>query len=146
MRVETHGSSLDLDDDAFLDMFERGIIGAQDFPHRAHVRMAWLYVQRFGAEEAGERAARGITVLAASHGHPTLYHDTLTRAWVQIVAVAVSTSRVTEFDGLIAEHPELLDKSLPLRHYSPERLWSQEARDRFVPPDVREFPRHGAPA
>ena len=122
IRMETHGSSLDLEEDEFLDAFERSVIGAREFPHTAHLRIAWPYVQRHGPEEAGERAARGIRSLAGSHGHPAPYHDTLTRAWVRIVAAAASMSPASEFNAFVAGHPELLDKDLPLRHYSRERL------------------------
>ena len=82
--------ALVMSDDDFLAMFERGDFSGDAFPHRAHLRMAWLYVTSLGPEEAIRRAAAGIRNLAQRNGRPGLYHDTLTRAWVYAVAAGIA--------------------------------------------------------
>jgi flavin reductase (DIM6/NTAB) family NADH-FMN oxidoreductase RutF len=136
-------STLALDDDAFLATFERGGFGGDDFPHTAHLRMAWLYVTRLGPEAAIDRAAGGIRNLAKANGTPTLYHDTLTRAWVYLVAEALERTAPTDFEGFLASNPQLLDKRLLLEHYSPDVLSSSQARAAWIAPDVLPIP--GAP-
>jgi len=131
---------LQLSDEEFLATFERGAFSAAEFRHRAHLRMAHLYLRRHDVDTAAERAADGIRHLAAAHGHTTLYHDTLTRAWVRAVALAMSRTRAETFDELIAAHPALLDKHLLLAHYSHEVLFSAAARARWVAPDLLPIP------
>ena len=77
----TQPSSLELSDQDFLATFERAGFDRHNFPHRAHLRMAWLYVRHLGVERAVERVASGIRSLAEKHGQSSRYHDTLTRAW-----------------------------------------------------------------
>src|SRR5689334_21904663 len=110
-------SILDLNDDEFLATFERAGFDRNGFPHRAHLRMAWLYVRRLGVDEAIERVTAGIRHMARSTGQPHLYHDTLTRAWVYVVA-SLSHPEVSTFDRILEARPELLDKHYLLRHYS----------------------------
>jgi hypothetical protein len=127
-------------DDEFLEAFESASVPAGRFPHEAHLRMAWLSVTRLGADAALERVTTGIRRLAAAHGHAPRYHDTLTRAWVCVVAHAEASAGHAAFDQLLATHPELLDRQLLLRHYSRERLFSPQARSRWLAPDLLGIP------
>ena len=141
--MATEVSSLMLSDEEFIATFERAGFAGNDFPHRAHLRMAWLYVSHLGPEAAIDRAAGGIRNLAQANGQSTLYHDTLTRAWVYLVAAAVATSPSLTFTEFVAGNPQLLDKQLVLRYYSPDVLSSPQARAAWVAPDVAPIP--GAP-
>jgi hypothetical protein len=138
-----HVPALVMPDAAFLAVFERGGFPGDAFPHRAHLRMAWLYVTTVGADAAIPKAADGIRNLAAQNGLPTLYHDTITRAWVYAVAAMLRHSSTTTFADFIEEHPRLLDKHLLLEHYSTDVLMSPEARAAWVAPDISTIP--GAP-
>jgi hypothetical protein len=135
--------ALVMPDAEFLAVFERGGFPGNGFPHRAHLRMAWLYVTDLGPEQAIEKAAVGIRNLARQNGVPTLYHDTITRAWVYAVAAAIGHSSSTRFNDFIEEHPRLLDKHLLLEHYTKGVLTSSEARAAWVEPDISPIP--GAP-
>lgn len=137
-------NSDELSDDVFLATFERAGFAAADFGHRAHLRMAYLYVTRLGAAAAEVRAAEGIRHLAAAHGHTALYHETLTLAWVRVVALAVARSGASSFAGLLAAHPQLLDNHLLDAHWSREVLFSSRARAEWVPPDLAPIPRVAA--
>jgi hypothetical protein len=135
--------ALVMPDSEFLAVFERGGFPGNGFPHRAHLRMAWLYVTDLGPDMAIEKAAAGIRNLARQNGVPTLYHDTITRAWVYAVAAAIGHSSSTTFAGFIEEHPRLLDKHLLLEHYTKDVLTSSEARTAWVASDISPIP--GAP-
>jgi flavin reductase (DIM6/NTAB) family NADH-FMN oxidoreductase RutF len=135
--------ALVMPDEEFLARFERGEFAGDAFPHRAHLRMAWLYVTRFGPDAAVRKAADGIRNLAQHHGRPALYHDTLTRAWVYLMAAGVAHSRSATFADFLVVNPQFLDKRLLLKHYSPEVLASARARAVWVAPDLIPIP--GAP-
>src|SRR6202050_5171046 len=135
--------ALVMPDSEFLSVFERGGFPGNAFPHRAHLRMAWLYVTTFGPEQAIPKAADGIRNLAKHSGLPTLYHDTITRAWVYVVAAAIGHSSSTTFTQFIDDHPRLLDKHLLLDHSTKGVLPRPEARAAWVAPDRSPIP--GAP-
>jgi hypothetical protein len=46
--------------DEFLRKFEAAEVGQRDFRHRDHLRMAWLYTNKYGHREAEERATRWV--------------------------------------------------------------------------------------
>ena len=39
-------------DDAFLDAFENCSLPESEFDHRGHLRLGWLYLERYSLEEA----------------------------------------------------------------------------------------------
>ena len=49
------------------------------------------------------------------------------------------------WDAFVRLNPDLIAGSAALldRHYTPERLWSREARRRFLLPDRAPHPDHG---
>jgi hypothetical protein len=129
-------------DEEFRLSFERCEIPNAAFRHREHLRLAWVYLSESDPDTAGTRAGRSIRQYAEHHGAGRKYHETLSLAWVRIVALAMAeTPAAAGFDNLLATRPHLLDKKLPLRHYSPGRLWNDTARARWVEPDLRPFPR-----
>ncbi len=113
-----------MDNTALLDAFEAGEVANNEFPHRSHVRVAWELSRRYDPEEGLRRLIAGIQGIAARAGKPTVYHETITRAWFKLVSSA---------DDL-AEHPELFDKTLLSRYYTPGRLAA--GRERWLEPDL----------
>jgi hypothetical protein len=124
-------------DDAFLHRFETGRL--HSFDHRDHLRVAFAYARRGGVEHAVDRARHGLRHIAAAHGEPERYHETLTTAWVRVVAHH-ARGHERGFDDFLAAHPQLLRRDLLLEHYSRERLFSAAARSRFVAPDLLALP------
>ena len=128
-------------DDEFRRSFERCEFPNDEFRHRDHLRLAWICLRESDLSTASARLGQSIRRYAEHHGVARKYHETLSRAWVRIVALAIAeTPDAAGFDDLVAARPHLLDKKLPLRHYSPRRLWNDAARERWVEPDLRPFP------
>lgn len=123
-------------DQEFLHAFETGHLSPADFHHRDHLRLAWLQVGRLGVAGAADAVAAGIRRFAAAHGQHRLYHETLTRFWVRLVAHASEPT----FEGTLERHPMLLSKELPLRHWSRESLFSDAARGAWLEPDLAPLP------
>jgi hypothetical protein len=134
------GDCMDLDDDAFLDAFERGALQSHGFRHRDHLRMAWLYISRYGLDQAASRAAAGLRNLAALHGHPERYSATRTAVWVALVAHHLREAPGVNFDAFLKRFPRLLDGRLLEAHYSPGLLASDDSRMRWVSPDRLPLP------
>jgi hypothetical protein len=110
------------------------------FGHRQHIELAWTYLGHYDIDVASEAMAGAIRHVAALHGAPGKYHETLTRAWVHVVALHRAASAAESFDDFVAENPRLLDRHLLDRHYSRELIMSREARVRWTAPDLRDLP------
>ena len=93
-------------------------------------------MNRLGLEAGSAAVAGGIRRFAEAHDHHRLYHETLTRFWVRIIAHA---SRST-FAETLEAHPMLLRKDLPLEHWSRETLYGDAARAAWVEPDLTPLP------
>src|ERR1700680_1074009 len=127
-------------DEQFLAAFEAGKIANQDFHHRDHLRLAWIQIRRLGVGRASDTVAGAIRRFAAHHGHADRYHETMTRFWVRVVGMGITRHPTLSFDDLVVAEPHLLDKNLPFRHWSRERMASDEARGQGPEPDVRLMP------
>ncbi|HLW77643.1 MAG TPA: hypothetical protein VKS01_11675 [Bryobacteraceae bacterium] len=115
-----------MNDNEFVRAFESCELPPEAFHHRDHIRMARIYLDRYGLDEATARFVESIRRYAVHLGKADKYHETITVAWMRILA--------TEGDS-----PKLLDKDYLKHFYSPALLESAEARLRFVEPDLRGF-------
>ena len=102
--------------------------------------MAWVQIRRLGLEQASEVVTTGIRQFAAHHGGIERYNDTMTRFWLRVVNLGISRHPELIFDELLAAEPHLLDKNLPFRHWSRERMNGDDAKQRWVEPDLLPIP------
>lgn len=132
----------------FRDAFEAGLVAPDAFGHREHIRLAYVYLVEGDADLATERMRAGILGFLSRHGlDVSKFHETLTGAWVLAVRHFMSlTPRTDSAEALIEANPTMLDSRIMLTHYSAERLFSDDARARFVEPDLEEIPGGGASA
>ena len=125
-------------DAAFARAFEAGAVRPEDFDHVAHLRLAWVYLHEAGSADAALPRIRGaIQRFAAAAGAAQKYHETITVVWMRLLEDAgARVPPSCELSELLRHHPELGDKNLPLKQYSRERLFSDAAREAYVPPDL----------
>jgi len=130
-----------MNDSEFLAAFESLTLPHDQFPHAAHIRMAWLYLRRDGWELGVQHIRQGIQRFAESHGAIRKYHETITLFWARAVHYAIAQSpEITDFSAFTAAYPHLLDTRIIQRHYSREHLWSDAARREWVEPDLQPLP------
>lgn len=124
-------------DRELMRRFEAAGLGPDEFHHAEHVRLVWLYLRRYGRLETLARVSEGLRRLAAAHGKPERYHETLTWGWVLVIAERLRESPELGWDAFRRAHPDLVDRSSPAlaAYYSPELLATPEARREFVLPD-----------
>ena len=125
-------------DDDFIEAFTLGNIAPADFDHRAHLRAALCLVRRRPFLEACLAMRDALQDLARRAARPGLYHETITVAFMSLVAQHAADGDVA-WDAFIAAHPELLDRGLLERWYERATLDSASARARFVMPDALSF-------
>jgi len=115
--------------------------GGLRFGHRQHIQLAFIAGRRHGAAAVADLMREWITEIAAAHGAPQKYHETMTVAWARLVAHHVAADpELADFDEFANRYPALLDKTLLGRHYTPSLLGSDAARMTWVPPDLMPFP------
>ena len=123
-------------DEEFARAFEACELSNESFHHRDHIRLAWFYLRRYGAEAARERMADSIRRFAAHHGKSDKYHHTMTVAWMRLVSPAAQCAGFAE---VVSAFPHLFDEKYLGQFYSDALLASDAARQAFVPPDKRPF-------
>lgn len=133
-----------IDDEALLSAFLERRISHRGWSHTAHVRTACIHAARHDLDEAHLRLRVGIIRLNERHGLVESgargYFETLTRAWLHLVDDARRRTGLDDSRELLIAAPELLDRTLPLRHYSKELLSGVRARSIFLPPDLAPLP------
>ena len=110
------------------------------FGHRQHVQLTWLAVRRYGMPAAIRLVSDGIRRTARYAGAPQKYHETISRAWVELVAHHTGQDPAADFDTFAARNPALLDKRLLTRFYRSTTLAGAAARSGWVEPDLAPFP------
>jgi len=127
-----------LDDREFLRAFHEGEL--ESLHHKDHLRIAWTVLRSHSIDEAKVLVSQGIKDFAEAKGARGLYHETLTQFWIRIVHHAIQASPNDDFESLVQKHPVLLDKAIPLRHWSRETLASPESKAAWVAPDILPLP------
>ena len=130
-------------DNEFLAAFEACTL--EEFHHRDHVKVAYLYLRRHSLDDAIAKVRNGLQALAAAWGAPVDdlekgYHETMTQAWVRLVHLALHDRVASESaDAFCDQQPNLMQKTYLRSFYSRERLTTWEAKRGFVEPDLAPF-------
>ena len=130
-------------DTEFLEAFESCSLPEDQWSHEAHVRMAWLYLQKMPLSEAVPVVRDGIKRYNASLKKSLAYHETITQVFLHLISHRMERSgdRLS-FADFCNENPDLLDRNMTalLIYYRKETLFSQAAREAFVEPDLATLP------
>jgi hypothetical protein len=139
-------SEVGMDDELFLQRFEAAQWAPEDWHHREHIKVAYLYLQRYSLEEAIEQIRTAIKRFNAAHQVPEAldrgYHETITQAWMRLVHFALCEYGAAESaDAFFDDHPQLWQMKVLRFFYSKQRIMSAEAKAEFVAPDILELPK-----
>jgi hypothetical protein len=123
--------------------FHSATLPRAEWTHLAHLRVGAFYVHQYGAEAALERLRASIRRLNEQHGTVNSansgYHETITAAYVRLIDEFL---RASDAQAPLDERVEALvagplgEKTILLRFWSKDLLWSERARAEWVPPDV----------
>lgn len=120
-----------------LQSFEAGTFDATTFNHRAHVYVAWCYLQQHDLPESIRRFTAALRRFTKSVGQPHKYHETI--SWFFMILVAERRLGPAADDWLEFEkqNQDLLQGAGQLlrRYYSQAILDSERAKRQFVLPD-----------
>jgi len=119
-----------------IAQFEQGR-APNGFHHADHVRMAFAYVSEFPLLEAIARFSAALKRFALSQGKPNLYHETITWAYLFLIAERTRADQVGSWDEFAKRNADLLvwKGGVIERYYTKRALESDLARRMFVLPD-----------
>ena len=126
-----------MSDEQFLQEFENCTL--QEFHHRDHIRMAWLYLSKFGYSQGSTKVKEGIKKFAVAKGATTLYHETITEFWIRLVQHVIENHPSKTFEQFFASFPPLEDSKSIYRHYTKDFLMSETARKEWAEPNLLAF-------
>ena len=123
------------------DLFERFVdttLPADRFHHQQHVEVAWMFVRKHGMPAALSEFTTAIKRFADAKGATGLYHETITWAFLLLIADRDARNPLGSWPEFAAANPDLLTwkPSILNRYYSKELLASDLARRTFVMPDL----------
>jgi len=122
--------------------FEDATIARDDWRHAEHLVVALYYLSRHEMETATGKMRDGIFNLLRKAFKVDLtkempYHETLTVFWMRTLAEFNASKNGASLLDKANEVAATYDKEYPLRSYSRELLFSDEARSQLVEPDLK---------
>lgn len=126
-----------MSNEEILSEFEEGRAPG-NFHHADHVRVAFAYVSAFPLPEAIARFSAALKRFATAQGKPNLYHETITWAYLFLIAERVARAEGGVcWEEFAARNQDLLawQGGVLEHYYSKATLESEMARRMFVLPD-----------
>ena len=121
-----------------LDKFIDTTLPSDQFHHQQNVQVAWLFVRKFGMPRALSEFTKALKRFADAKGATGLYHETITWAFLLLIAERQARCGAASWDDFVAMNADLLvwKPSILEQYYSRATLNSDLARRVFVFPDV----------
>lgn len=110
---------------------------AEQFHHEQHVHVAWMFVRQYGMPEGLAEFTTAIKRYADAKGATSLYHETITWAFLLLIAERQARCGAASWDAFAAANADLLvwKPSILEKYYSTDTLKSDLAKKVFVFPD-----------
>ena len=134
-----------MNDADLLTAFEDCSLPIEQWTHRAHIRVAYLFASTHDFASAVDRMREKIKAYNKTIDTPEAidrgYHETITVAFMTLVFAAnVQTGPHESSNEFCEVHPELLTKQALLSYYSRERILTMKAKAGFIEPDLCPLP------
>jgi hypothetical protein len=104
---------LNRDDVELTRAVERCEVPNDGFPHRSHLRVAWVYLHETDTvDDAMHRMSATLRRFATRVGTPDKYSEPTTRFWMLQLAAARAALPAATLDAVLRAYPRLLDTHL----------------------------------
>lgn len=131
----------DVSDDEFEKQFAKCQLNASIFSHEAHIRLAWIHINKYGIDKSIENICTQLKAFTQSLGASDKYNETVTIAAIRAVYHFMLKSNTVSFQDFIDENPRLKTnfKDLLSQHYSIDIFNSELAKSSFLEPELLPF-------
>lgn len=126
-----------ISDKQFIAQFEDQSLQEQYFNHIGHLRLAFLYLQKYDFNSACEKTCSGIRKYAESLGATDKFNLTLTMAILKILNDRLNQKNYDNWQTFIDQNMDVREDllSIILEDYSEDLLFSSRAQKEYLPPD-----------
>jgi hypothetical protein len=136
-------------DAELLNQFESLTLPFDQWTHRAHVKVAYMYLLKHPFPEALIKLRTGIKAYNAANNRPdgpnTGYNETTTHALAHLICAVMraygKTFPVNSADEFCDKHPQLMTHYVLRFFYSPAQRMHPLAKAQFVEPDLAPLPK-----
>jgi len=134
--------NISIADKEFQKKFEKCEIPKGSLNHYAHIRLAYIYLCRYPPKKALSLFKNFLlSYLQKNNIDTSKYSETITISWMMAVNCFMTKEEACcSAESFINRNPQLLDDKIMLTHYSPELLFSNNARKKFIHPDIQKIP------
>lgn len=137
-----------LSDEEFLRQFEDRSLPFHKWTHRAHVKVAYLYLRHHSFEAALKKIRANIKAYNGVNNVPeeqfSGYNETTTQTFLRLVRATMDAYEgifpSANADAFCDTHPQLRTKHLMRLFFTPERRQHPDAKEQFVTPDLAQLP------
>ncbi len=135
-------------DDELRQQFENLSLPYDQWTHRAHVRIAFIYLNAHPFDEALRRVREGVKAYNAKNrveeGPLSGYNETTTHAFLVLVAATIAAYGklivTPDSEAFCEQHTQLMSRNILRLFYSPGHRGQPAAKSRFVKPDLAPLP------
>ncbi|SNZ00353.1 hypothetical protein [Flagellimonas pacifica] len=131
----------ELSDFEFEKQFIDCKLSPSNFSHEAHLRLAWININKYGIAKAEKNIQNQLQKYVESVGAKDKYNTTLTLAAIKAVYHFMLKSNSNNFKDFMNEFPQLKNnfKRLMDCHYGFDIYNSDKAKTEFLEPDLLPF-------
>ena len=118
-----------MNDESFLESFEKCTLPWKEWNHIAHVRMAYLRLKKYGELLGTEMIVKGIKQYNKFNSDKKMeigYHETITRFWIKEIKLNLQNS--VNFREFEKQNSDLMKFKYIFDFYDKKILLSDEAR------------------
>jgi hypothetical protein len=138
-------------DDQHLRAFESLTLPFDQWTHRAHIKVAVIYLRRHPFDTALAHMRAGVKAYNAHHHVPESptsgYNETTTHAFMHLILATLNaygqTFLTPTADAFCDIHAQLMTRHALRLFYSPQRRMDPRAKTQFIEPDLAPLPKLG---
>jgi hypothetical protein len=136
----------DEDDDEFLAKLDDYTL--ENWDHRTHLRIAFIFLSRYGRREGMKLIFSKIKAYIENsdrtkRNHGTTFHETMTYFWVHMVhyGMELNKVRIHDFRSFLLMNPHFVNGGLFLHYYTKQLMLNNaESRMTVILPDKCQLP------
>ena len=131
----------DLADEVFFDLMENCALQKKYFSHSAHLRLAWIHIQRFGATKAEQTVPDQIKRYVNHIGMGDKFNMTLSVASVKLISKFIDQYHCKTFESLNHRVPQLQNNFIALIEVYYTKIYynSIQAKKEYLEPNLQAF-------
>lgn len=126
-----------LSNDELEEKFKNCKLSPKHLTHEAHLRIAYLYIQKYGVKQAIKNISKQLINFDSMYGNGTKFNQRLTIAATKVVELYMQKTSATNFKDMLLEYPQLRSNFCEiLRNHYKLDFFKEEKEEEYVEPSL----------